>query len=111
VSAGGAATQTRTLPNGSTVAQSAGTVHLTGVAVTGAPASGFDLHGGSYHLDRLTAQETGDIGSAVTGAALLRYGTLTATYTSKTASPHCGRVRAGASAVRPLRAPAPGAGG
>lgn len=85
---GTAAAFTQTLPNGGTVAQPAGTVHLTGITVTGAPASGFDLHGGSYHLEQLTAEETGDIGIAVTDAALLQYGTLTATNTSKTASLH-----------------------
>lgn len=85
---GTAAAFTQTLPDGSTVAQPAGVVHLTGVTVTGAPANGFNVQGGSYHLDGLTAQSTGDIGFYVASAALLQYGTLTATDTSRTASLH-----------------------
>lgn len=79
---------TQTRENGSTVARPAGTVHLNDIIVTDAPSSGFNLQGGTCHLDALTAQETGEIGMYVAGADLLQYGTLTSTRTSKTSSLH-----------------------
>lgn len=85
---GSAAAFTQTLPDGSTVSQPAGTVHLSGITVTSAPTGGFNMQGGSYYLDTLSAQDTGDIGFYVANTALLQYGTLTATDTSQTASLH-----------------------
>lgn len=74
--------------DGSTVARPAGTVHLDDITVTNAPSTGFNLQGGTYRLNALTARDTGDVGMFVADTQLLAYGTLTSTRTSKTASLH-----------------------
>jgi parallel beta helix pectate lyase-like protein len=85
---GAAKAFTQTHRDGKTEARPAGTVHLDGITVTDAPASGFNLQGGTYRIGTLTARDTGETGFAVADAELLAYGTLTAARTSKKATLH-----------------------
>ncbi|HZC25728.1 MAG TPA: hypothetical protein VE287_01820, partial [Actinopolymorphaceae bacterium] len=75
---------TRTHADGSTEPVPAGTVHLTGVSVENAPASGFDVQGGTHLLDTLSVSGSNQGGFYAGFCDSVEYVTMTVTNASKT---------------------------
>lgn len=60
-----------------------GVVRLSGIRVRGAPASGFDLHGGNHSLYDLTSEGSGGTGFHVADSQSVSYGDLWSVNSSK----------------------------
>ncbi len=77
---------TRKAQDGSGIPEPSGTIHLTNIEVQNAPAQGFNLLGGTCHLEELTSKGSGAEGIHVESCKTVNYGKLTAIDASKSNS-------------------------